>query len=81
MSEFSDFIFDQGLMDIPLVGGKFTWSNNCDDQCWSRIRRFLLSPYWEEHFPSGLLSDHFLLMLDCGVLSRRSSISSLKICG
>jgi len=23
MTEFLDFIFDQGLMDIPLVGGKF----------------------------------------------------------
>jgi len=33
MSELSDFIFDQILMDIPLVGGKFTWSNNHEDQC------------------------------------------------
>ncbi len=37
MMEFPDFIFDQGLMDIPLVGGKFMRSNNRDDQCWSRI--------------------------------------------
>jgi hypothetical protein len=28
--EFSKFIFDQGLMDIPLVGENFTWSNNRD---------------------------------------------------
>lgn len=28
--EFSEFIFEQGLMDIPLVGENFTWSNNCD---------------------------------------------------
>jgi hypothetical protein len=31
-------------MDIPLVGDKFTWSNNRNDQCWSRNVRFLLSP-------------------------------------
>jgi hypothetical protein len=28
MVEFSDFIFDQGLMDLPLMGRTFTWSNN-----------------------------------------------------
>jgi hypothetical protein len=43
MLDFSEFIFDQGLMDIPLVGGNFTWSNNRDLQSWSRIDRFLLS--------------------------------------
>jgi len=48
----TDFIFEQGLMDSPLVGGKFTWSNNKDVQCWSRIDRFLFSPAWEEQFPN-----------------------------
>jgi hypothetical protein len=28
MGEFSNFIFDKGLMDLPLVGGTFMWSNN-----------------------------------------------------
>jgi hypothetical protein len=36
----SDFIFEWGLMDIPLVGGKFTWSSNHENQCWSRIVGF-----------------------------------------
>jgi hypothetical protein len=48
MREFSDFIFEQGLMDIPLVGGKFTWSNN---NCSSRINRFSFFSDWEEQFP------------------------------
>jgi hypothetical protein len=26
--DFSDFIFEKGLLDTPLVSGKFTWSNN-----------------------------------------------------
>jgi hypothetical protein len=28
MLELFDFNFEQGLMDLPLVGGTFTWSNN-----------------------------------------------------
>jgi hypothetical protein len=41
--EFSEFIFDQGLLDIPLVGGTFMWSNNRNSSSWSRIDRFLVS--------------------------------------
>jgi hypothetical protein len=26
MMEFSDFISEQGLLDLPLVGGSYTWS-------------------------------------------------------
>ena len=28
MTDFSDCIFDLNLLDIPLMGGSFTWSNN-----------------------------------------------------
>jgi hypothetical protein len=37
MVEFSYFIFNHGLMDIPCVGGNFTWPNNQDPRSWSRI--------------------------------------------
>jgi hypothetical protein len=57
-------------MDIPLVGGNFTWSNSLDHPPWSRIDMFLLSPNWEpisqcfsEELPR-LLSDHFPLLLE-----------------
>jgi hypothetical protein len=70
MEDFLEFIHGQSLVDIPLQGGQFTWSNN---QVWSKIDRFLLSPEWEEHYPDvsqsrlpRLLSDHFPLMLVCG---------------
>jgi hypothetical protein len=73
MLEFSDFIYEQGLMDIPLVGGSFTWSSNRDPPSWSRIDRFLVSPSWESQFPDllqkrlpRLCSDHFPILLDCG---------------
>jgi hypothetical protein len=74
MGEFSSFFSDQGLMDIPLMGGQYTWSNN---HCWSRIDKFLFSPRWEEKFLDmvqrrlpHLLSDHFPILLDCGVRNR-----------
>jgi hypothetical protein len=41
MEEFSDFIFMQNLVDLPLEGGR---SNNQEDQTWSKIDRFLISP-------------------------------------
>uniref|UniRef100_A0A2N9G874 Reverse transcriptase domain-containing protein n=1 Tax=Fagus sylvatica TaxID=28930 RepID=A0A2N9G874_FAGSY len=43
MNEFSEFIFSLGLMDIPLEGSKFTWSNNRESPAMFRIDRFLYS--------------------------------------
>jgi hypothetical protein len=72
MSEFSELIFEQGLMDIPLVGSIYTWSNNCDHPTWSRLDRFLLYLDWEAHFLDvsqkrlpRVLSDNFPFLLDC----------------
>ena len=68
--EFSECIFDLNLIDLPLVGGVATWSNN---QTWSRLDRFLISPELESHFPdiwqarlARLASDHWPILLDCG---------------
>ena len=44
MSEFSNFIEDLGLMDIPLSGGRFTWSSNRLVNTYCRLDRFLISP-------------------------------------
>ncbi|KAL4385916.1 hypothetical protein GQ457_09G028800 [Hibiscus cannabinus] len=43
MKAFSDFIDDLSLIDLPLHGGKFTWSNLRDIPSTSRIDRYLLS--------------------------------------
>jgi hypothetical protein len=73
MMDFLDFILAQGLMDIPLVGSQFTWSNNQENEIWSRVDRFLFSPDWEDNYPEvaqrrlpRLLSNHFPLLLVCG---------------
>ena len=44
MMEFTNFIFDEGLMDIGLVRGTFTWSNKGDTPSLFSIDRFLVSP-------------------------------------
>jgi exonuclease III len=73
MHEFSDFISECGLMDIPMEGRLFTWSNNRETSASSRIDRFLFSPDWADHFGlvtqqrlPRLLSDHYPILLDCG---------------
>jgi hypothetical protein len=70
MSNFSDFIDSNGLMDIPMGGGRHTCSNS---QSHSRIDRFLFTSSVEDHFNSlvqrrlpWLCSDHFLILLECG---------------
>ncbi|KAG2706151.1 hypothetical protein I3760_05G090600 [Carya illinoinensis] len=70
MGEFSNFISELELMDIPLMGGDYTWSNNYT--C-SKLDRFLISSSWEMQFPDScqkrlfrLCTDHFPIILDCG---------------
>lgn len=77
MVNFSNFIYDQNLQDIPLAGGSFTWSSNRDLPSWSRIDIFLISPEWEAHYPDliqkrlpKLCSYHFSILLNCGGISR-----------
>uniref|UniRef100_A0A2N9I908 Reverse transcriptase domain-containing protein n=1 Tax=Fagus sylvatica TaxID=28930 RepID=A0A2N9I908_FAGSY len=73
MWDFSDFISDQGLLDLPLVGGRFTWSSNQENPAMSRLDRFLVSPDWDTQFSTAVqsllprtLSDHSPILLDCG---------------
>ena len=47
MYGFSDFISLHGLMDIPMAGGLYTWSNS---SLASHLDRFLFSPLLADHF-------------------------------
>jgi hypothetical protein len=80
MTSFSDFIAELGLIDLPLLEGQFTWSNNQDPPSKSRIDRFLLSSDWEDHFSylvqkalPCFVSNHCPISLDSGTYIRGKS--------
>ena len=67
MNDFSDFISLHGLMDNPLEGGLYTWSNSNSA---SRIDQFLFSLVLVEYFTHfsqkrlpRVLCDHFPILL------------------
>ena len=74
MLEFSDFIEDLNLVDLPLGGGgRFTWSSGSENPSLSRIDRFLISSDWEDQYPNVVqnllprpLSDHHPIILETG---------------
>src|SRR6185503_14184001 len=40
------------LLDIHMVGGKYTWSNNQENPTLERLDRILISKHWEILFPT-----------------------------
>jgi endonuclease/exonuclease/phosphatase family metal-dependent hydrolase len=75
---FADFTAEQGLMDLPLLGGVFLWSNNLS---WSRLDHFLVSSEWELNYLDlmqkkliQVCSDHTpILLVGGGRQSRKRS--------
>uniref|UniRef100_A0A2N9IUI4 Reverse transcriptase domain-containing protein n=1 Tax=Fagus sylvatica TaxID=28930 RepID=A0A2N9IUI4_FAGSY len=77
MHDFLDFISVHGLVDLPLSGGNFTWTNNREVSSMSRLDRFLFTSDCDEGFVNicqkrliRLNSDHFPVLLECGVIRR-----------
>ncbi|KAK2665224.1 hypothetical protein Ddye_003798 [Dipteronia dyeriana] len=72
MKNFNDFTLKTKVIDIPLHGGPFTWSNHKERASWARLDRFLLSPELVVWFPKLIqkclpknLSDHNPISLGC----------------
>ncbi|KAL4184365.1 hypothetical protein AMTRI_Chr10g225250 [Amborella trichopoda] len=77
MRNFSEFISRNELIDIPLQGCQYTWSNHDTYPSLSKLDRFLISINWEEQFPISLsmalpkfTSDHCPILLDTNAISR-----------
>lgn len=51
MRNFNKFMSDFNLVDLPLCGAKYTWSNYQDPPTCTRIDRFLLNSKWDNYFP------------------------------
>jgi hypothetical protein len=77
MIDFSDFIEESNLVDLPLGGGPYTWSSGSDHPSLSRLDRFLVSFDWEDFYLDVCqklmprpLSDHYPILLEVGSMLR-----------
>ncbi|GMJ01570.1 hypothetical protein HRI_003826200 [Hibiscus trionum] len=68
---FRRFIQETELIDLPLVGGDFTWSNNRDPPTWVRLDRFLVNSKFISTFQNlkqsllhKSISDHNAILLE-----------------
>jgi hypothetical protein len=70
LGEFRCLIQDLKLVDYPILGRRFTWSNERDNVTHTRIDRLMVSKEWDLAHPqfqlapaSSNVSDHCLLLL------------------
>jgi hypothetical protein len=84
---FNSIIAQGELMEIPLSGRRYTWSNNHEDPTFELLDRVLVSPTWEENFPlvtvSTLtrdLSDHTPLLITTGEQPKTPPIFRFENC-
>lgn len=75
MNEFCEFANEHDLIDIPIVGAQFTWSNSQARPSLSRLDRFLISTDCEDIFNPVLAHalprvgfDHIPIFLKGGVV-------------
>lgn len=69
--DFTHFIDNYALMDMPFVGSKFTWYSNKEERrIWERSDKALVSSNWLSEFPSFSLkhlertcSNHSLILV------------------
>ena len=73
------------MIDLPLEGGRHTWSSGTDQPSISRIVRALVSHDWKEHFPDVIqrilprpVSDYCPILLEARGMDRGKSPFSFE---
>ncbi|XP_039053773.1 uncharacterized protein LOC120195908 [Hibiscus syriacus] len=71
MNIFRDFVSKANLIDLPLLGGQFTWCNNREVPTFERLDRFLVDNSFFSQFPKinqnlqpRSISDHNIILLE-----------------
>ncbi|KAE8704873.1 hypothetical protein F3Y22_tig00110435pilonHSYRG00103 [Hibiscus syriacus] len=71
MNIFRDFVSKANLIDLPLLGGQFTWCNNREVPTFERLDRFLVDHSFFSQFPKinqnlqpRSISDHNIILLE-----------------
>lgn len=54
INEFNRFINNWNLVDLPLTGAKYTWSNFQEFPTCSRIDRLIINNKWDEYYPDPI---------------------------
>lgn len=74
MMQFNEWIEELELVDLPLRGAKFTWTNNQDRRVCSKLDQFLFTKDWLDLYPrmvqeawQKICSDHNPIILCQGV--------------
>ncbi|CAN0853710.1 Transposon TX1 uncharacterized 149 kDa protein [Linum grandiflorum] len=77
MEWFNGLVSDFALIELPLCGAEFTWSNLQEVASMSRLDRAFISIDWEQQFMACTLkalvrtcSDHCPILIDCQGISR-----------
>jgi hypothetical protein len=64
MGRFCRFVNDLELKEIPLLGRRYTWSNERESPTLVKLDRVLCSTDWEDMYPYCILQSHASVMSD-----------------
>lgn len=64
MGRFRRFVNEMELMEIPLLGRRYTWSNERDSPTLVKLDRVLCTSDWEDIYPECILQSHATEMSD-----------------
>ena len=82
---FNEAISNLGLIELPLKGRKFTWSNMQHDPLLEKLDWFFTSATWTVTFPNTMvyplvkpISDHVPCVISIGTMIPKAKIFRLE---